>query len=180
MLSDYLPITNKKRCIFIIATIIVFMIYTKTTVLFGVIPSESMDPTLKVGGCYAATTLKFAKEHINRRDIVYFRQPSVYNEVLAKRVIGLPGEQISIRQGVVYIDGRRLNEPYLAEDMICEDADYIVPDNCYFMMGDNRNSSYDSRYWSDPYVKQENILGVVKVQVYPFDQAHVFSSITYK
>lgn len=180
MLSDYFSMTNKKKTICIIIVLIVCGIYSKTAVLYGKIQSESMEPTLKVGAWYVATSLPFAVDHISRQDIVYFMQPEEFDEMLVKRVIGMPGEHVSIRHGMVYINGSRLNEPYLMEDMVCEDVDYTVPDDCYFMMGDNRNASYDSRNWKNPYVNKDNIVGVVRVQIYPIDQIHVFSSITYQ
>lgn len=82
-----------------------------------------------------------------RGDIVVFHHPSGVHRDLVKRVIGLPGETVEIRDGVVYIDGRRLEEPYLAgaERPTGDLAPVVVPEGAYFVMGDNRNHSQDSR-----------------------------------
>lgn len=82
-----------------------------------------------------------------RGDIVVFHHPSGVHRDLVKRVIGLPGETVEMRGGVVYINGRRLIEPYLADgDVPLGDmAPVVVPPDSYFVMGDNRNHSQDSR-----------------------------------
>ncbi|WP_322797428.1 signal peptidase I [Tepidiforma sp.] len=82
-----------------------------------------------------------------RGDIIIFHHPSGVHRDLVKRVIGLPGETVEIRDGAVYIDGRRLEEPYLAgaERPTGDLAPVVVPEGSYFVMGDNRNHSQDSR-----------------------------------
>ncbi|WP_098503152.1 signal peptidase I [Tepidiforma thermophila] len=92
-----------------------------------------------------------ARRHLfhapKRGDIVVFHHPSGVHRDLVKRVIGLPGETVEIRGGVVYIDGRRLIEPYLAGGAVPlgDMAPVVVPPDSYFVMGDNRNHSQDSR-----------------------------------
>ena len=78
-----------------------------------------------------------------------------------KRVIGLPGETVEIKGGEVYIDGEVLEEPYLDVETIGDFGPYEVPEESYFMMGDNRNDSQDSRYWNNTFVKRNKILGKV-------------------
>ena len=84
------------------------------------------------------------------------------------RVIGLPGETVEIKGGVTYIDGVAIEEPYLAEPARELDfGPYTVPEGCFFMMGDNRNNSSDSRYWVHTYVHESKILGKAYWIYYP-------------
>ncbi|MBG0790645.1 MAG: signal peptidase I [Desulfovibrionaceae bacterium] len=98
-----------------------------------------------------------------RGDIIVFKYPMNENQDFIKRVIGLPGETLEIRDKVVYIDGKPLDEPYVQH----KDANrvpgrddfgpYTVPEGEYFMMGDNREGSHDSRFWGP--VKRSKIVG---------------------
>ncbi len=107
-------------------------------------------------------------ESPQRGDIVFFRNPDDETEIFVKRVIGLPGETVEIKGGVTYIDGVAIDEPYLAEPARELDfGPYVVPDGCYFMMGDNRNNSSDSRYWVHTYVSGTKILGKAYWVYYP-------------
>ncbi|MEF2232084.1 MAG: signal peptidase I [Pseudodesulfovibrio sp.] len=98
-----------------------------------------------------------------RGDIVVFKFPEDEDKDFIKRVIGLPGETVEVRDKVVYIDGRPLDEPYVfhtnADMMPVRDnfGPFVVPGGQYFMMGDNREGSYDSRWWGP--VRREKIVG---------------------
>ena len=98
-----------------------------------------------------------------RGDIVIFRYPDNEEELYVKRVIGLPGETVDIRDGYIYIDGADtpLDEDYLKEDWTVATGNYHfeVPEDSYLMLGDNRNDSWDARYWTNPYVREDKILG---------------------
>ena len=89
-----------------------------------------------------------------------------------KRVIGLPGDTIVIKNGEIYLNGSEepLAEPYLAETWTEENdgMTFEVPEKCYFMLGDNRNYSEDSRYWKNPYVQREEILAKAVFRYFPF------------
>ena len=84
-----------------------------------------------------------------------------------KRIIGLPGETVQIKDGAVFINGTKLDEPYLNEPMIGGSGTYKVPEGKYFMLGDNRNNSKDSRYWQNKYVSKDKILGKVVFRYFP-------------
>lgn len=146
--------------------------------LLGYIPSSSMYPTYKQGDIVVAKRLQEVKDAcvIKKGDIVVFHHEG---RVLIKRVIALPSQRVEIGPDGIFIDGSREDDPYAygsssirfaasaAGGRIPFDeeapvtASYVLPDRSYFVMGDNREDSMDSRYWDYPFVKEEDILGVV-------------------
>lgn len=104
---------------------------------------------------------------IERGDIVVFWYPREPTKSFIKRVVGIPGDVIEVRRGQVLLNGRRLEEEYVEPDFI----DYytvreqVVPQGCYFVMGDHRNSSNDSRHWGC--VPKENIFGKAVFRYWP-------------
>lgn len=76
-----------------------------------------------------------------------------------KRVIGLPGDTVSFEDGNVYINGKRYEEDYLPAGTITDstEGEYTVPEDCFFVLGDNRLYSYDSRLWEDPFVHYDDV-----------------------
>jgi signal peptidase I len=151
--------------------ILAFLLITGTIVQARVIPSGSMENTLLVGdhllmsrfGYDAEVPMTPLHERLwrepHRQQIVVFRAPLPGTPDYIKRLIGLPGDNLEIREGVVYINGKKLEEPYRAAPPNPTDnyGPVRVPKNEFFMMGDNRDDSYDSRYWG--FVPNENIIG---------------------
>lgn len=138
-----------------------------------VIPSESMENTLLVGDHLIMSRvgydigLPFTPWHVplwrnpKRQQIVIIRAPQLDGAPdLIKRVIGLPGDTVEIHDGHVYINGLQLDEPYLKEPdrPIEPDGKWTVPPASYFVMGDNRSDSYDSRYWG--FAPRNTLIGV--------------------
>lgn len=114
------------------------------------IPSGSMEPTLKVNDRVLVNKLSYDLHGIHRGDVVVFRKPpndySPNIKDLIKRVIGLPGETISGKDGAVYINGHRLKEPWLPKGVTTAPFPAVaIPRGDYFVMGDNRGDSADSR-----------------------------------
>lgn len=128
-------------------------------ILKAEIPSGSMENTLMVGDRLIGNRLAYVFSEPKRGDIVMFDFPDDEEKLYVKRVIGLPGEHVEIIDGLVYINHSEtpLDEPYLKEAPDKFNGTYDVPEGCYFMMGDNRNSSWDSRKWTNPFVKKEKI-----------------------
>jgi signal peptidase I len=131
------------------------------------IPSESMEPTLQVGDQIFVT--QSDRYYPKLRDIIVFEAPpgaldpdSEYIDengdlYYVKRVLGTPGQQVKIAQGHIYIDGVPLKESYIAEKPAYYWGPKIIPPNSYFVLGDNRNNSFDSHVWG--FVPHENIVG---------------------
>lgn len=122
-------------------------------------PTGSMENTFMIGEKVVTYRLAYLFSDPKRGDIVVFQAPDSPEEDYVKRVIGLPGETVEIKDGSVYIDGKPLEETYLKEPMTGEFGPFVVPEGHYFMMGDNRNISYDARYWENKYVAKDKIRG---------------------
>ena len=164
------------------------------------IPSSSMEDTLLIGDHVFVNREQFAApthwlgpllpyRNIHRNDIVVFLSPEEQGLFVVKRIIGVPGDRIHLRDGVVYRNGEKLEEPYVQHKMgdynpyrdnfpalppsemygvrnenwqrefssHLEGDDIVVPPNSYFAMGDNRDVSYDSRYWG--FIPRANVIG---------------------
>ena len=116
----------------------------------------SMNPTLQNGEYILVNRLAYKTGPPARGDIIVFRLPSDETQDLIKRVIGLPGDTIHISDGVVTINGSRLEEPYIAQDPLYV-GDWVVPPGNLFVLGDNRNDSRDSHQWG--LLPLENVIG---------------------
>ena len=155
------------------------------------IPSGSMEPTLQIGDRILVNKLSYHLHGVDRGDIVVFSRPPAENcggpEVndLVKRVIGLPGDVLSLSSNHdVDVDGKRLEEAWLpsseqgntfpgpAGSRFNLARPYRVPANDYFVMGDNRTDSCDSRYWGP--ITKSLIVGKVDVRVWPISSVHIF------
>lgn len=136
--------------------------FLTNVLLYGYIPSHSMEPMLKDGDYVIVNGLAYLKHEPQRGDVIIFRHDGVANEeTIIKRVIGLPGDSLVFVDGYLYINGELVYESYLPEDTetnSSKDFDH-VPEGCYFVMGDNREDSRDSRHWDDPYVEKSEING---------------------
>ncbi|HEY8546552.1 MAG TPA: signal peptidase I [Acidimicrobiales bacterium] len=143
------------------------------------IPSDSMEPTLHKGDRVLVNKLSYRFNDVGRGDIVVFKRPEAAQsnnpdddiEDLIKRVIGLPGDVLKTVDGQVYINDEPLDEPYLPEGTPTlspsgQDVPPItIPEGHYFMMGDNRTNSQDSRYFGA--IDEDLIVGRAFVRIYP-------------
>ena len=140
-----------------------------------IIEQTSMVPTLREGQRIFINKL-VAKP--NRGDIIVFKNPHNPKDTrLIKRVIGLPGEEIEVRSGFVYINGSPLIESYISEMPRYTMPNSIVPDGEYFVLGDNRNSSRDSHTgWTVP---EDDILGKVWLSIWPLEKLGLVPDCAY-
>lgn len=146
----------------IISALIVFIIFN-FIILNGYIPSESMEPTLVTGNFVLGNRLAYIHGQPQRGDIITFNSKE-YNKILVKRVIGVSGDIVEIKNNSVYINGEKNNEPYANGDTktLVEGRNrFEVPDGCVFVMGDNREHSSDSRKFENPYIPYSDIISRV-------------------
>ena len=131
------------------------------------IPSSSMVPTLNVDDRLLVTRV-YNPEKLQRGDIVVFDSDEL-NETVIKRLIGLPGDTIKIDGTAVYVNGKKLDEPYVKYPLESYGT-YVVPEGKYFFLGDNRANSNDSRFWNNPYIDADKIQGKAQIKIYPLSQ----------
>ncbi len=190
------PVTEKRSFIrelisfaeiFIVAFLLA-QLMTRFVLINAEVPSESMENMIEPGDRLFGFRLAYALEDPERFDVVIFRYPVDETQNYIKRVIGLPGEKVELREGKIYIDDSSvpLDEPYLPEAWVDDNDGYVfqVPEDCYLMLGDNRNISSDARFWAAKaleyglakdlehaqkymYVEKDQILGQAIIKYYP-------------
>ncbi|MCI8983281.1 MAG: signal peptidase I [Hungatella sp.] len=157
--------------ILVIASLIAFVL-NRFIIANSRVPSASMENTIMTHDRVIGSRLSYYFTDPERGDIIIFYFPDDITEktYYVKRIIGMPGETVDIRDGHVYINGSDtpLDEPYIREEMETPvELHYEVPEGCYFMLGDNRNYSADSRFWHNTYVKREKIVAKVLFRYFP-------------
>lgn len=162
-LKDYvIPVVVALAIVLVLRTFIVGMYY---------VPSGSMIPTLQLNDHVVVTKLSYKMHEPERGDVIVFKYPPNEEQDLpekdyVKRLIGLPGETLEIKNNTVYIDGVALDEPYVNSDTAMPDYGPItIPEGNYFAMGDNRNNSSDSRVWG--FVPEEYLIGKAQCIYWP-------------
>ena len=157
-----------------IVVALIIAIFLKTCIFANiVIPTGSMLNTIQEGDRIIASRLAYINDEPQRYDIIIFKYPDDETQLLAKRIIALPGETIEGKNGIVYITDKNGNKSTARTDFITNCiptgnfGPYTVPLGSYFVMGDNRNDSWDSRYWDNKTVKKGKIIGKVKFRYFP-------------
>lgn len=136
------------------------------------IPSDSMFPTLEIGDRVVVEKVLYYLHPPATGDIVVFAPPEklqaqgfTQDQAFIKRIIGLPGQTVAVKKGLVYLNDKPVIEKYIAEPPKYQWGPYRVPENQYFVMGDNRNNSNDSSRWG--FLPQKNIIGRAVVRFWP-------------
>jgi signal peptidase I len=158
---------------FIVCIISISIIFAVSCGFYRKVSTENMLPTFKVGDHFYLNTFAYLSSPIERFDLVVFLAPDDVKELnnlennaqFMKRIIGLPNEKIEIRDNEIYINDKQLSEPF---EKIVDEKDrkksfrsFTIPKDEYFLLGDNRPNSLDSRYWKNPTIKKSDILGKV-------------------
>ncbi|HIT65079.1 MAG TPA: signal peptidase I [Candidatus Ventrimonas merdavium] len=154
----------------IVTAALIALFLTSCIIANSEVPSGSMENTIMTGDRVIGSRLSYKFSDPERGDIVIFHFPDNESLYYVKRIIGLPGDTVDIVDGHVYLNGSQepLDEPYIREPMIPEEPMHFeVPEDSYFMLGDNRNYSADSRKWQNKYVKREKIIAKVLFRYFP-------------
>ncbi len=148
--------------------VVIAVLINSFVIVNATVPTGSMENTIMPGDRIIALRLTYYVSSPERGDIVVFRYPDDESVLYVKRVIGLPGETVEVKDGEVYINNSDtpLDDSFVKEQPLGDFGPYEVPEDCYFMMGDNRNNSQDSRYWVNKYVEKDKILGKVYFKYY--------------
>lgn len=150
------------------AAVIIAIIVNKTLFYMIEVPSTSMYPTIKVGDRLLVTKV-YKPEKLKRGNIVVFKSKEL-GLTLVKRLVALPGETVDIDDmGDVFIDGKKLDEPYVIQKGL-KAGHFKVPEGCYLFLGDNRRDSDDARYWKNPYISSNDIMGKAQFILFPFNR----------
>lgn len=148
----------------VLLALVINVFLAQATRVYG----QSMEPTLHTDQRIVVEKLSYKFHPPQRGDVVVLRLPQDPSELLIKRVVGLPGEMLSIHDGRVWIDGQPLDEPYLSQTTFGDRAPQVIPEDHIFVMGDNRGFSNDSRSFG--LVPYDNIIGRAWFSYWPPDQ----------
>ncbi len=149
-----------------IAVAFVFVV-NRTLIVNAQVTSGSMESTVMTGSRVLVNRQAYLFHDPERGDIVTFNCPDDLGKEYMKRILALPRETIEGKDGTVYIDGKKLEEPYIKIRFEHDFGPFQVPADSYFMMGDNRNNSWDSRFWLNKYVKKSDIIGKAEFEYFP-------------
>jgi signal peptidase I len=158
----------------IVFTVVLVFLLKTYVVINATVPTGSMENTILPGDNIMGLRISYLFEEPERGDVIFFYFPDDESQKYVKRIIGMPGEKVTITDAKIYINDSEvpLDEPYLKEEWIggIGPYEFQVPDGCYFVLGDNRNASADARYWQNPYVAKEKIIGKAIFTYYPIDR----------
>ena len=156
------------RCAII--SIIFAVVFNSFIIANAVVISGSMESTIMTDSRVIASRLAYLFDEPQRYDIILFRDPDGNSSIpFVKRIIGLPNETVEIIEGKVYIDNCEtpLNDYFIRENAHGNFGPFEVPENSYFVLGDNRNNSLDSKNWENSFVIKNMIIGKLYASYFP-------------
>ena len=163
-----------------IAVVAVFVVRTFIAQPF-LVSGASMEPAFSNGDYLLVDELVFRFREPVRGEVVVFRYPGDDRSFYIKRVIGLPGERVTIERGTVIVrsGGEEivLPEPYVAQSLTSGDVDVTLGEGEYYVLGDNRGFSFDSRSWGP--LAEDHVVGLVRMRLWPLSSALAFSAPAY-
>ncbi|MFQ9514809.1 MAG: signal peptidase I [Eubacterium sp.] len=171
--------------IIIIAVVIAFVI-NNFIIINANVPTGSMETTIMSKDRMIGLRTAYWFSDPQRGDIVIFKNPDNEKETFVKRLIGMPGDKVVIKDAKIYINDSKepLKEDYLPEEWTRGNGsdtilEYDVPENSYFMLGDNRNISHDARYWTNTYVTRDQIIAKAELVYWPWGNKGLLKSADY-
>jgi len=161
-----------KETLSTLLTAILIAVVIKTFILDNrIIPSGSMLPTIQIGDMVLVNKMAYYWGTPERGDIIVFTPPAeVGDQDLIKRVIALPGETVEVRDGQVWIDGQPMGESYLNEAPLYSFGPLTVPEGSLFVLGDNRNDSFDGHRWPQPFLAAGAVKGKAFFRYWPLSR----------
>ena len=158
----------------LLITVALVFVLKNYIIINATVPTGSMENTIMPDDNILGYRLAYLSEGPERGDVIFFYFPDDESQKFVKRVIGLPGETITILDGKIYIgnSSEPLDEPYLKEEWTRGVGPYVfqIPEDSYLCLGDNRNNSRDARDWNNPYVKKEKIIGKAIFTYFPINR----------
>ena len=164
----------------ILITVAVVLVIRTLVVEPFFIPSSSMEPTLKRMDRILVSKISYSVGNPGRWDVLVFRNPEDGKSNFVKRVAGMPGERLQIIDGEIFIDDELQEKPKALRSVSYSDIGHWgtqepvpIPADSYFVLGDNSNSSNDSRRWEDPFVPRKDIIGKAITIIWPPSRIHI-------
>lgn len=157
----------------VLFAVVIALAINNFIIINATVPTGSMEQTIHKKSRMIGFRLSYVFSEPKRGDIIIFKYPENEKENYVKRIIALPGEYVEVKGGIVYINDEPLDEDYVyfeggAADPRGDFEKTLVPEGSYFVMGDNRNNSKDSRFWTKThFVKEDKILGKALFSYYP-------------
>ena len=157
----------------LLITMSVVLVLKNFVIINANVPTGSMENTIMPGDNILGFRLAYLTEDPKRGDVIFFPFPDNEEQKYVKRIIGLPGETVTIIEGKIYINDSTepLDEPYLKEEWTKGTGPYVfeIPEDSYLCLGDNRNRSADAREWNNPYVTRDKIIGKAIFTYFPIE-----------
>jgi len=146
---------------FIVIAVFFAVVINQFVIVNASIPTSSMEQSIMTNDRIVALRLSYTFTEPERFHIIIFRFPDDESRLYVKRIIGLPGETVNIRDGLVFINDSEvpLRDDFVNGHVFGNYGPFVVPENSFFMLGDNRGNSEDSRAWDNPFVNKDGILG---------------------
>lgn len=154
----------------LLAAFMLYFMVSRFVLINSYVPTDSMEPVIMGKSRFFGNRLAYLFEEPDRGDVVVVNHKCYDGEkaeLLVKRIVGLPGDRIEIRDGKLYINDEIYEEKYICEEMKEDFLPVEIPRGCYFLLGDNRNNSDDSRWWEYKFIPEDEIVAKAMFVYYP-------------